>query len=179
MPRRPRRAFTAEFEAKVVLGPLAGNATQAEACRERQLGPTLLALWKATLLERLPTVSRADGHRAAGAGRTAELERPVGQQALALPAPKKASARAGGVPPADGRSRPRWRASTRPAGCAARSAAPARPRTARRKGPAWGERNSERRRGDWPGRGPPTGAGGSPRCPAAIGGRWTASGRGG
>ena len=58
MPRRPRRTFTAEFKAKGVLDLLAGNTTQAEVCRKHQLSPTRLALWKATLLERLPTVSR-------------------------------------------------------------------------------------------------------------------------
>ena len=104
MARRPRRTFTAEFKAKVVLDLLAGNTTQAEVCRKHQLIPTLLALWKATLLERLPTVFRADDGRAAEADRAAELERLVGQQALELAALKKASAWAGGIPPTGGRS---------------------------------------------------------------------------
>lgn len=104
MPRRPRRTFTAEFKAKVVLDLLAGTTTPAEVCRRHQLGPSLLALWKATLLERLPTVFQADDRRAAEADRVAELERLVGQQALELSALKKASAWAGGMPPTGGRS---------------------------------------------------------------------------
>ena len=58
MPRRPRRTFTAEFKAKVVIDLLAGNTTQAAVCRKHQLSPTLVALWKATLLDRLRPSSR-------------------------------------------------------------------------------------------------------------------------
>jgi len=104
MARRPRRTFTAEFKAKVVLDLLAGNTTQAEVCRKHQLSPTLLALWKATLLERLPTVFQTDDRRTAEADRIAELERLVGQQALELSALKKVSTWAGGTPPTAGRS---------------------------------------------------------------------------
>jgi transposase-like protein len=89
MARRSRRTFTAEFKAKVVLDLLAGNTTQAEVCRKHQLSPTLLTLWKTTLLERLPTVFQADERRAAEADSIAELERLVGQQAVELSAPKK------------------------------------------------------------------------------------------
>lgn len=104
MPRRPRRTFTAEFKAKVVLDLLAGHTTPAEVCRKHQLSPSLLALWKAALLERLPAVFQADDRHSADADRIAELERLVGQQALELAALKKASAWPGGTPPAGGRS---------------------------------------------------------------------------
>ena len=104
MARRPRRTFTAEFKAKVVLDLLAGNTTQAEVCRKHQLSPTLLALWKATLLDRLPTVFQTDDRRVAEADRIAELERLVGQQALELSALKKVSTWADGMPPTAGRS---------------------------------------------------------------------------
>ena len=104
MPRRPRRTFTVEFKAKVVLDLLAGNTTQAEVCRKHPLSPTLLALWKATLLEGLPTVFQTDDRRAAEADRIAELERLVGQQARELSALKKVSTWVGGTPPTSGRS---------------------------------------------------------------------------
>ena len=104
MARRARRTFTAEFKAKVVLDLLAGHTTQAEVCRKHQLSPSLLALWKAALLDRLPTVFQADDRRAAEADRIAELERLVGQQALELSALKKVSPWAGGTPPTGGRS---------------------------------------------------------------------------
>jgi len=104
MARRSRRTFTAAFKATVVLDLVAGNTTPAEGCRKHQLSPTLVAVWKATLLERLPTVFQADDRRAAEADRVAELERRVGRQALELSAPKKVSPRAGGMPPTGGRS---------------------------------------------------------------------------
>lgn len=91
MPRRTRRVFTPEFKARVALEALTGAASQAELCRRHQISPTLLALWKATLLERLPVVFQADEQRSAEAARIAELERLVGQQALELAALKKAS----------------------------------------------------------------------------------------
>ena len=104
MPRRSRRTFTAEFKAKVVLDLLAGTTTQAEVCRKHQLSPSLVALWKAALLERLPTVFQADDRHSADADRIAELERLVGQQALELAALKKASTWRGGATTSGGGS---------------------------------------------------------------------------
>lgn len=97
MPRRARRTFTPEFKAKVVLDVLTGTASQAEVCRKHQISPSLLALWKATFLERLPVVFQADEEHSAEAARVAELERLVGQQALELAALKKASTWRGGA----------------------------------------------------------------------------------
>jgi transposase-like protein len=97
MARRARRTFTPEFKAKAVLDVLTGLTTQAEVCRKHQISPSLFALWKATLLERLPVVFQADEQQAAEAVRVAELERLVGQQALELSALKKASAWRGGA----------------------------------------------------------------------------------
>ncbi len=97
MPRRSRRTFTPEFKAKAVLDVLTGAASQAEVCRKHQISPSLFALWKATLLERLPAVFQADEQRSADAARVAELERLVGQQALELSALKKASTWLGGA----------------------------------------------------------------------------------
>src|SRR5438128_12134696 len=91
MPQRRRRTFTPAFKAQVALEALTGTASPAELCRRHQIGANLLALWKATLLERLPLVFQADEHRSAEAARVAELERLVGQQALELAILKKAS----------------------------------------------------------------------------------------
>jgi len=104
MARRSRRAFTPEFKAKVVLDVLTGAASQAEVCRKHQIIPSLFALWKATLLERLPAVFQADERRSAEAARIADLERLVGQQALELAALKKASTWLGGATTNGGRS---------------------------------------------------------------------------
>ena len=97
MARRTRRTFTPEFKAKVVLDVLTGAATRAAVCRKHQISPTLFGLWKATLLDRLSSVSQADGARSAEASRIADLERLVGQQALERAALKKASAWLGGA----------------------------------------------------------------------------------
>jgi transposase len=104
MPRRSRRTFTPEFKARVALDALTGAASQAELCRRHQIGPNLLALWKATLLERLPLVFAADEHRSAEAARVAELERLVGQQALELAVLKKASTLLASITDGGGRS---------------------------------------------------------------------------
>ena len=104
MPRRTRRTFTPAFKAQVALDAVTGAASPAELCRRHQLSPNLLALWKATLLERLPTVFQADEQRSAEAARVAELERLVGQQALELAVLKKASTWLASTPAADGRS---------------------------------------------------------------------------
>jgi transposase len=97
MSRRPRRTFTPEFKAKVVLDVLTGSATPAEVCRKHQLSPNLFGLWKATLLDRPASVFQADEERSAEAARIADLERLVGQQALELAALKKASTWRGGA----------------------------------------------------------------------------------
>src|SRR5262245_4105794 len=103
MARRPRRTFTPEFKAKVVLDVLTGSATQAEVCRKHQISPSLFALWKTTFLDRLPVVFQADEQQSAEAARVADLERLVGQQALELAALKKASTWPGGATTNGGR----------------------------------------------------------------------------
>ena len=97
MARRARRTFSPEFKAKAVLDVLTGAASPAEVCRKHQISPTLFGLWKATLLDRLAVVFQADDERSAEAGRIADLERLVGQQALELAALKKASTWPGGA----------------------------------------------------------------------------------
>ena len=69
MARRARRTFTPEFKAKVVLDILTGAAPQAEVCRKQRISPSLLALWRATLLDRLPVVFQADEEHSAEAAR--------------------------------------------------------------------------------------------------------------
>ena len=104
MARRPRRTFTPEFKAKVVLDVLTGTASPAEVCRKHQISPSLLALWKTTFLQRLPVLFQADEQHSAEAARVADLERLVGQQALELAALKKVSTWSGGATSNGGRS---------------------------------------------------------------------------
>ncbi len=49
-----RRRFTPEFTARVILELISGVKTVAEACREYQLTPQLLARWKGAFLDDLP-----------------------------------------------------------------------------------------------------------------------------
>jgi transposase-like protein len=91
MPRRPRRSFTPEFKAEVVLALLRGEQSHAELCRRHQLTTNLLALWKQTFLDRLPLVFQTDERRQQEDRRLADLEQLVGRQALELELLKKAS----------------------------------------------------------------------------------------
>ncbi len=103
MPRR-RRSFSADFKARAVLDVLTGAASAAEVCRRHQIKPNLLALWKATLLERLPSVFERDDTPGADPQRVAELEQLLGRQAYELEVLKKASRLLNGPSSANGRS---------------------------------------------------------------------------
>lgn len=92
MPKRTRRTFTPEFKAQVILAVLTGAQTQAEVCRQHGLKPELVALWKKTFLERVPSVFAGEQRDGQGEARVAELERLVGRLTLELEVAKKASA---------------------------------------------------------------------------------------
>src|ERR671931_669578 len=89
MPKRTRRTFTPQFKAEVVL---AVARTQAEICRQHGLKPELVALWKKTFLDRLPSLFAGEDRNGQDAARVAELERLVGRLTLELEVAKKASA---------------------------------------------------------------------------------------
>ena len=103
MPRRTRRTFPASFKAQVVQELLAGQRSHAELCREHQLSPSLLTLWKDTALERLPHLFQEPEQRDPQQVRVAELEQLVGRQALELELLKKASRLLPGSPDKSGR----------------------------------------------------------------------------
>ena len=77
MPRRTRRVFTPTFKAEVVRDLLTGKRTHAELCREHQLSPSLLTLWKESALERLPVLFQAEEQRDPEQARIAELKQPL------------------------------------------------------------------------------------------------------
>src|SRR5436305_13971155 len=104
MARRARRSFTPQFKAQTVLELITGQQSAAELCRQHQLSPNLLSLWKQTFLERLPVVFQADEQRAQEDRRIADLEQLVGRQALELEVLKKASRLLSGPTTAGGRS---------------------------------------------------------------------------
>ena len=84
MSRRPRRTFTPEFKAKVVLDVLTGTASQAEVCRKHQISPSLLALWKTTFLQRLPVLFQADEAHSALAALRGFMQRDQSAQAATI-----------------------------------------------------------------------------------------------
>lgn len=88
---RSRRSFPAEFKAKAVIDILTGSASQADICRQHNLKPQLLAYWRATVLERLPSLFQDDGQHNQDQARIAELEKLLGRQAYELEILKKAS----------------------------------------------------------------------------------------
>ena len=88
---RPRRSFPADLKAQVVLQLLTGAANRAELCRKHNLKPQLLSHWKATVLERLPTLFQEDDQTSLLQLRVAELEQLVGKQAYEIEILKKAS----------------------------------------------------------------------------------------
>jgi transposase len=104
MGKRTRRVFTPQFKAEVVLELITGQKTAAELCREHQLSPTLLPLWKRTYLDRLHVVFQADEQRSQELARIAELEQLVGRQALELEILKKAQRRLFGLTDSSARS---------------------------------------------------------------------------
>jgi transposase-like protein len=88
---RKRRAFSAEFKARVVLEVLSGAKTAAEVCREHQIKPQVFVAWKAQFLENAPQLF-AQGHsQDESHSRINELERLLGQKTLELEIAKKAS----------------------------------------------------------------------------------------
>jgi len=91
MPRRTRRNFTAEFKTQVVLELISGQRSSAELCREHLLSPSLLATWKDTVLDGLPSLFQGDAQRDHEHARIAELEQLLGRQTLELEILKKAS----------------------------------------------------------------------------------------
>lgn len=88
---RTRRSFASDFKAQIVLQLLSGAASQAELCRKHDLKPQLLAHWKATVLDRLPSLFDGNAPRDADQQRIDELVQLAGQQALELAILKKAS----------------------------------------------------------------------------------------
>jgi transposase-like protein len=88
---RNRRAFSAEFKARVVLEVLSGTKSAAEVCREHQIKPQLFAAWKAQFLENVPQIFAQNCGQDESQSRISELERLLGQKTLELEIAKKAS----------------------------------------------------------------------------------------
>ena len=99
---RPRRSFPADFKAQVIVQLLTGDAIPAELCRKHNIKPQLLGHWKATVLERMPTLFQEDDQTSLLQLRVAELEQLVGKQAYELEILKKAARMLPGLLKRDG-----------------------------------------------------------------------------
>jgi len=88
---RNRRAFSAEFKARMVLEVLSGAKSAAEICREHQIKPQLFASWKAQFVENAPQLFGQGRSQDESGQRISELERLLGQKMLELEIAKKAS----------------------------------------------------------------------------------------
>jgi len=91
MAKRARRTFTPQYKVEVVLAILSGRQTMAEICRQQSLKPDLVALWKKTMLSKLPGIFDGPAHDGGAQARVAELERLVGQLTMELAVAKKVS----------------------------------------------------------------------------------------
>ncbi len=58
-----RRSFSPQFKTESVLDLLRGQKTQAQICREREIGADQLSRWRDQLLERLPSVFENGSHQ--------------------------------------------------------------------------------------------------------------------
>ena len=86
-----RRVFTAAFKSEIVLLLLTGQKSQAELCREHELSPNLLALWKESFVANAAAAFQSREQNSAEALRIAELERALGRATLENEILKKAS----------------------------------------------------------------------------------------
>src|SRR4029079_16314579 len=85
------RTFSPDFKAQVVLEVLSGSRSAAEICRQYELKPQRLSLWKSELVSNAATVFQRDEQQGHSQARISELERLVGRLTLELEVAKKAS----------------------------------------------------------------------------------------
>ena len=89
---KPRKQYSPEFKARVVLEMLTEQKSAAQASREYGIKDSVLSRWKQEFIERSPMLfgtgsTRNDGQEQ----RIAELERMIGRLAMELEMAKKAS----------------------------------------------------------------------------------------
>ena len=88
---KPRREFTADFKAQVVLELLSGKKTVAELAREHDIKDSLIYTWRAQFVERSARAFQEETEYSAAHARIAELEQMIGRLTMQLEAAKKAS----------------------------------------------------------------------------------------
>ena len=101
---RPRRSFTPEFKARLVLEALTGTGSLAELARKHSIKAGLIGQWKAAAVERLAELFGGQERVSQEQLHVADLEQLVGRQTLELEILKKASRLLTGRPLTGGRS---------------------------------------------------------------------------
>jgi len=86
---KPRRYFSAEFKAKVVLELISGEKGLMQASREYGIKDTVLSRWKQEFLQRAPQLFNLPKQDETHEARLAELEQMVGRLTMQLEAAKK------------------------------------------------------------------------------------------
>ena len=86
-----RRSFSPRFKVDAVLELLHGQKTQAQICREREIGSDLLSRWRDQFLERVPWVFEGDSRLSERDAHVEELENLIGRLTIELDAAKKLS----------------------------------------------------------------------------------------
>ena len=90
---KPRRKFTGEYKAKLVLELLSGQRSVADISRKEGIKDTLLHEWRAEFIRNAPTLFSAPQAQAdqAQAQKVSELEQVIGRLTIENEALKKAS----------------------------------------------------------------------------------------
>ena len=98
-----RRSFSARFKAEAVPELLRGQKTQAQICREREIGADMLSRWRAQFLEGMPSIFEGVSEVCEREARTEELEHLIGRLTIELDAAKKLSGLLDSPPRGSGR----------------------------------------------------------------------------
>lgn len=91
MEGKPRRKFTSEFRAQVVLDVLSGKLSVPQAAKKHRIKDSVIYQWRTMALERMPLIFDLKAPQQEQDARIEEMERLIGQQTLEIEALKKAS----------------------------------------------------------------------------------------
>jgi transposase len=104
---KPRRKFTGEYKAKLVLEMLSGQRSAADIARKEGIKDTLLHEWRAEFIRNAPQVFGVSAAQAEHeqSNKVSELEQVIGRLTIENEVLKKASRWLNGMSGSNGRSR--------------------------------------------------------------------------
>lgn len=89
---KKKRVFSPEFKARVVMTAELGITSPTELCREHDLSPNLLSIWRRQLSEAVLAAFARPGPADPAQAEIAELHRTIGRMSVELEAAKQALA---------------------------------------------------------------------------------------